>query len=60
MAWDEKMKAWASGKPKKKPGDVGLEVEKTLKDGRACTEQLRISQRGMKLILLALRIAQHI
>lgn len=60
MAWNEKMKAWASEGQKKKPRGTILEIEETLADGWVRTTEEPISRRGLKLILLAVRIARHI
>lgn len=60
MAWNENMKAWASEGPEKKPRGTILEIEETLADGWVRGTEMQISRRGLKLILLAIRIAQHI
>lgn len=60
MAWKKAMRAWASAGPERKPRGTILEIEETLADGWIRGTEMRLSRRGLKLILLAIRIAQHI
>lgn len=60
MAWNKAMRAWASEGLEKKPRGTILEIEETLADGWVRGTEMQISRRGLKLILLAIRIAQHI
>lgn len=60
MAWNKAMRAWASEGLEKKPRGTILEIEETLADGWVRGTEMQISRRGLKLILLAVRIAQHI
>lgn len=60
MAWNKAMRAWASAGPERKPRGTTLEIEETLADGWVRGTEMQISRRGLKLILLAIRIAQHI
>lgn len=60
MAWNKAMRAWASAGPERKPRGTILEIEETLADGWVRGTEMRLSRRGLKLILLAIRIAQHI
>ena len=60
MAWNKAMRAWASEEREQKPGSVCLEIEETLEDGWIRGTEMRLSRRGLKLILLAIRIAQHV
>lgn len=60
MAWNKAMRAWASEGLEKKPRGTILEIEETLADGWIRGTEMRLSRRGLKLILLAIRIAQHI
>lgn len=60
MAWNKAMRAWASAGLEKKPRGTILEIEETLADGWVRGTEMQISRRGLKLILLAIRIAQHI
>ena len=54
------MRAWASEGPKRKPRGTILEIEETLADGWVRGTEMQISRRGLKLILLAVRIARYI
>ena len=60
MAWNKAMRAWASEGLEKKPRGTILEIEETLADGWVRGTEMQISRRGLKLILLAIRIARHI
>ena len=60
MAWNKALKAWTSEGREQKPGSVCLEIEETLADGWIRGTEMRLSRRGLKLILLAIRIAQHV
>lgn len=60
MAWNKAMRAWASAGPERKPRGTILEIEETLADGWIRGTEMRLTRRGLKLILLAIRIAQHI
>lgn len=54
------MRAWASEGLEKKPRGTILEIEETLADGWVRGTEMQISRRGLKLILLAVRIARYI
>lgn len=60
MAWRKDLQAWATEKAAGKPRGTILEIEETLVDGWVRGTEMQISRRGLKLILLAIRIAQHI
>lgn len=60
MTWRKDLNAWATEEREQRPGSVIMEIEETLVDGWTRGTEMRISRAGLKLILLAIRIAQYI